>query len=314
MRVVLALLALAGCAELGVVGDGTSISVGRPSRGYLLDGKRLPDTGEGYTTREQWRARGNRYGTDELLDLITAVGRRLSAHTKGPRLVVADLSSNGGGEARRWHRSHQSGRDVDLIYFMRDAQGKPMEADAMRVFDALGRARDGSGITVDVPRTWALVKELVTAPEATVQWVFMYEPIAAKVLDYARSAGEPEKVIARARLAMKQPGDSAPHNDHLHIRVYCSARDRAFGCVDFGPRELLAERERDQAIDGDYPTQVARLVADAATAGVTEGVVAEAPTQAPGGTAATSVATAMTAPRDLTSLGRLLRMPLRRWR
>ena len=29
----------------------------------------------------------------------------------------------------------------------------------------------------------------------------------------------------------------------MHVRVYCSAADRAYGCVDIGPMELLAERE-----------------------------------------------------------------------
>ena len=43
---------LAGCAELGVVSDGTSLSVGKPSKGYLIDGVRLPDRGEGFLTRD----------------------------------------------------------------------------------------------------------------------------------------------------------------------------------------------------------------------------------------------------------------------
>lgn len=233
--------ALGGCIELGLIEDGTSISMGRPSGGYLVAGRRLPDKGEGYTTRETWRVRGNRYGTDELIDLLTAVGRQL-AKTPGEKLVVADLSMRGGGEARRWHRSHQSGRDVDLVYFMRDAQGTPMEADAMRVFDGNGLARDGSGITIDIPRTWQLVRSLITAREAYVQWVFMFQPIANKLLEHAVAIGEPEAVLARARLVMKQPGDSARHDDHIHVRVYCSERDRAYGCVDIGPMEPLAER------------------------------------------------------------------------
>src|SRR5262244_1797739 len=113
-----------------------------------------------------------------------------------------------------------------------------MEADAMRVFAGNGVARDGSGITIDIPKTWLLVKELVTAPEAAVQWVFMYEPIAARLIAHAEASGEPEELIARARQAMKQPGDSARHDDHMHVRVYCSQGDRAFGCVDSGPMEL----------------------------------------------------------------------------
>jgi penicillin-insensitive murein endopeptidase len=298
----LAIVSLGGCVELGMFTDGSSVSVGRPSRGFLLDGHRLPDHGEGFTTREPWTQRGNRYGTDELLDLITGVGRRL-ATSNGPRLVVADLSINGGGAARKWHHSHQSGRDVDFVFFMRDAQGQPMEADAMRVFDPQGRARDGSGITVDIPRTWLVVKELVSAHEATVQWVFIYEPIARKLLEHAIAISEPEALIARARLALKQPGDSAPHNDHMHVRVYCSAHDRAFGCVDVGPMELFAEREAERARAGDYASLVAALVGEAAHSGAAE-VVANV--ELPAGAPATEPA-AITAPRDLSTLGLMLR-------
>src|SRR5262245_39224514 len=88
--VVLALLA--GCAELGVVGDGTSISVGRPSNGRIIDGARIPSSGEGFFTREIWATRGQRYGTDELIDLLVAVSRRMVPVAGGTRLVVADLS------------------------------------------------------------------------------------------------------------------------------------------------------------------------------------------------------------------------------
>jgi penicillin-insensitive murein endopeptidase len=238
---------LAGCAELGVVSDGTTISVGKPSRGYLIEGVRLPDRGDGFVTREVWRARDNRFGTDELIDLLTGVAHRMHGQVRDVKLVVADLSGKGGGERSAFHRSHQSGRDADLLYYMRDASGQPFEPDGMHVFNAAARASDGSGLTVDVPRTWLLIRELVTAPEAPVQWVFMYEPLARRLLEHAQQIGEPEAVIARARKTLKQPGDSARHDDHLHVRVYCSAADRAYGCVDIGPMELLAERAAEPA-------------------------------------------------------------------
>ena len=245
-----AILLVAGCAELGVVSDGTSISVGRTNHGYLIQPARLPDAGEGFTTRAVWIARDNRYGTDEVIDLVTGVARRMEAHVHDVKLVVADLSPRGGGGSYLFHRSHQSGRDVDLLYYMRDAEGHPFEPDAMHQFDARGRARDGSGLVVDVPRTWELVKELVDAPEAPVQFIFMYEPIAQMLIDHAKKIGEPQDVIVRARLALRQPGDSARHDDHLHVRVYCSADDRAYGCVDVGPMQMLAMWSAGSAGDG----------------------------------------------------------------
>ncbi len=302
-----ALVLLAGCVELGLVTDGTSVSVGRPSNGYLVDAKRLPDRGEGFTTQAVWRARGNRYGTDELLDLITGVGRRMATQVTDVKLVVADLSSQGGGAARAWHHSHQSGRDADLVYYMRGADGKPFEADAMRVFDANAKAKDGSGITVDIPRTWLLVKALVTAPEARVQWVFMFEPIAAKLVEHATKIGEPEALVARARKTLKQPGDSARHDDHLHVRVYCSDRDRTYGCVDIGPMELYAERAAEEARDGALPAVVAALLGSAAHVGATAALSV---------TAGAPVGEASAATTDMRSLGQRLRVDasLKFWR
>lgn len=241
---------MAGCIELGVVTDGTSISVGKTSGGYLVDGKRLPDKGDGYLTREVWLARENRFGTDEMVELVTGVARRLAPQMKGARLVIGDMSSRHGGNGlanTAFHRSHQSGRDTDFVYPMRDADGKPFEADAMHAFDGRGRSHDKSDITLDIPRTWLLVKELVSAPEATVQFIFMYEPIAQLVLEHAAADGEPPQLIAKARRALRQPGDSARHDDHLHVRIYCSNADREFGCVDFGPMELYAEREAEHS-------------------------------------------------------------------
>jgi len=243
-------VAAAGCADLGVVSDGTSISVGKPNHGYLLDGARLPDEGEGYTTRDIWIKRDNRYGTDELIDLVTGVSRRMATHVKDVKIVIADLSARGGGGAYDFHRSHQSGRDADFLYYWRDADGKPMEPDAMRVFDARGRAKDGSGITMDVPRTWLLVKELLEAPEAPVQYIFIYEPLAKLLLDHAKAAGASDELLAKARRVLRQPGDSARHDDHMHVRVYCSPEDRAYGCVDIGPMDFDVAHAAGEPGDG----------------------------------------------------------------
>ena len=323
MRWLALVVMLAGCAELGVVSDGTSISVGKPSHGYLIDGVRLPDRGEGFITREVWRARGNRFGTDELIDLVTAVAHRMHARVHDVNLVVADLSGQGGGERAQFHRSHQSGRDVDLLYYMLDAGGKPFEPDAMHVFNAAARATDGTGITIDVPRTWMLVKELITAPEAPVQWVFMYEPIARRLLDYAARAGEPEALIARARKTLKQPGDSARHDDHLHVRVYCSPADKPYGCIDIGPMELLAERKAElspaeelrSALAASPPVSLPAGTAEPGAASLALSPAAMSPVGA-SPAAMSPAAAAISAPQGL---GRLLRtrtdrMYLRSWR
>jgi len=66
------------------------------------------------------------------------------------------------------------------------------------------------------------------------QYIFFYEPLTQMVLDYARSIGEPELVIERARALLRQPGDSLKHDDHMHVRIFCPASDIPYGCEDAG--------------------------------------------------------------------------------
>jgi penicillin-insensitive murein DD-endopeptidase len=223
----------AGCAELGVVGDGTTVSHGTANAGKLLDGVRLPDKGDGYAVYALWRQRGLRYGTNELIALVIEVAAQLRTPS-GPPLAVGDLSFAGGGGAIPHHKSHQSGRDVDLLLYMVDAKGRSFASTTMGIVGDDGQLADATGPRLDVARTWSLVKALMNARAAEVQHIFLYEPLIQLVLDFARQHAEPLSVVERARELMSQPAVNAPHNDHMHVRIYCSEVDALQGCVDFG--------------------------------------------------------------------------------
>lgn len=237
----LALLAatlLAACAPLGVVGDGSSVSGGQPNRGFLLDGHRLADEGDGFVSPTQWRLRGLRYGTDEMIGLLTGAARGIAKDNAPIRLAVADMSFPSGGPAYTHHRSHQSGRDADLLLYMLDGAGRPYASDQMTVLGDDGLATDGSGHRLDVARTWRLVRALITSPEHNVQYLFLNEPLIQLLLDYARSVDEPAWLLELARVALLEPS-GAPHPDHLHVRIFCSPRDVDVGCRELGNLALL---------------------------------------------------------------------------
>lgn len=266
----LAALALSqACVPLGVIGDGTTVSGGRANRGWLLDGRRFADEGEGFVTPAAWRARGLRYGTDELVGLLTTTARAIAQANAPMRLAVADLSHAGGGPASPHHRSHQSGRDVDLLLYLRDARGRATQLEEMRGLGEDGVARDGSGHSLDVERTWRLVRSLITSPVANVQHIFLYEPLSLLLLDHARALGEPDWLVELARRTLFEP-PGAPHDDHLHVRVYCSAADAAVGCTDFGNLELLAKVSRARVPAAAAPLRAA-LVATLRGAVATSG-------------------------------------------
>ncbi len=235
-------LALAsGCAELGVVGDGSTIAWGKGHDGAVIDGIRLPNEGDGYWVPPRWRARASLYGTDELVDMIVGVARRIEVRG-APRLGVGDLAPRGGGPSEH-HRSHQTGRDVDLLYFMRTARGEAFENTAMRHVGDDGYTADptdGPRERFDVALNWQVVRALVTAREAEVEVVFLYEPLIVRLLEHARAIGEPEALVALARSRLRQPTDSAKHDDHMHVRITCPRGGRAGGCVDARAHDELA--------------------------------------------------------------------------
>lgn len=255
VRVVLAvgLVACASaCAELGVVGDGTTVSWGPPNEGVLVDGARLPFEGDGFFVPPRWAARGTQFGTDELIDTIAHVGRAVSFAHPGSRVAVGDLSIDGGGRSKH-HRSHQTGRDVDLVLFAKDASGKPVESIEMRRFGATGKTIDGGEpLWFDAERTWTVVRALVEAPGPGVANVFLYAPLRDLVLDHARASGAPDSVIDLAGLMLAQPGDSAPHDDHMHVRIYCSTSDDT--CSDYAwrmPPKKQRKTAAEEAIAGE---------------------------------------------------------------
>lgn len=242
------LLALAACPRHGVIDDGTSISYGPSNRGKLMRPARLPTRGDGYWMPPRWAERGLRYGTDELIALLVHVGQRIERDLPGARMGVADLSPLRGGPSA-WHHSHQTGRDVDLLFFATDASGKPVELTSMPVFDASGLAALPTGapdnprtpadesvqaLRFDAARTWVLVRTLIQNQVAPVQYVFIADPLKQLLLDHARLSGEPEALVQQAGFLLTQPGDSLPHDDHMHVRILCAASDREHGCSDRG--------------------------------------------------------------------------------
>jgi penicillin-insensitive murein DD-endopeptidase len=238
----LVVLSLAGCAAVGGVNDGTSLSRGGSSEGALINAVRLPVKGDGYEIPRTWSARGLNWGTEELVSLVVRASRRVAKEAPGSTLYVADMSPRRGGPSA-WHRSHQSGRDADILFFAIDDKGNPAAPPAAMITygdDGCTPATDDAGnpiarVCIDVARNWALVRALVEDEGADVQYLFIYEPLKQMLLAYAAQQGEPEELVARAEALLHQPGDSLPHDDHLHVRIYCPAGDRALGCKDRGP-------------------------------------------------------------------------------
>ena len=118
-----------------------SKAVGKPWRGRLVRGVKLPSYGADWFTYD-WGTRSSpnriwrRYGHDRLVRmLLRVVGEYRLAHPEAPRVGIADLSRpRGGSFGRRFgglgHASHQNGLDVDVLYPRARRPGDPARASA----------------------------------------------------------------------------------------------------------------------------------------------------------------------------------------
>ncbi|MCA9669970.1 MAG: penicillin-insensitive murein endopeptidase [Myxococcales bacterium] len=141
MRIVAAaaLASLAACVGPGLLTDGTSVSVYTTSRGSLIDAAWLPPSGEGYVVPPRWKARDRSWGTDEMVGLIVRSARHVARRYRKSVVGIADISPREGGKTKE-HRSHRSGRDVDIIFYATDLRARPIAPLLMINYDSKGES------------------------------------------------------------------------------------------------------------------------------------------------------------------------------
>jgi len=166
-----------------------------------------------------------------LVGVLERVATSVSAKWPGSLLFVGDVSAAEGGDIPH-HVSHNSGRDVDIAFYMRGAGGRLRDGPDFLQIDLEGRSKDGG--TFDVLRNWALVEGLVRDPQVQVQWIFVAQHLRRMMLDYAATQQVDPTVLRRARRVLLQPRGAAPHGDHFHVRIYCSEHERLQGCLNNG--------------------------------------------------------------------------------
>jgi penicillin-insensitive murein endopeptidase len=189
-----------------------SLSIGEPDNGALLGGQQL-------SSGRLWRVRNAReaWATSETLSYLTAAIEAVEAELPGSvPLLVGDLSRRGGGPLNR-HRSHQSGRDVDLGWYLKGGEAS--------------RFRVASARNLDLPRCWALIRALVTLTD--VEHIFMDAAIQRLIFRHALGRGEDREWLMRV---FGSPGGrrgtivqhEPRHRDHLHVR-FRNPRAQAWG-------------------------------------------------------------------------------------
>lgn len=215
-----------------VVGNAAALrfgkSVGSPTEGHLLGGARLEDTP--YLHVLPHDVPGDvRWGLTPLVSMIEHGARVVQKKYPGSVLEVGHLSRAGGGDVGD-HASHESGRDADIAFYVKNNAEKQVFSDQMVRFKGDGTAPTWPGARFDDARNWALISSFVEDAAANVTHIFVSGPIRARLLAYAEKNGAAPAVRDRAAVLMMQPHGSLPHDDHFHVRIGCPSGQRE--CVE----------------------------------------------------------------------------------
>jgi penicillin-insensitive murein endopeptidase len=203
-------------------------SVGSPTEGHLLGGSHLEETA--YLRVEPSDSAGDvRWGLEPLVTMIDRAARQVRRQYPDAITSVGHLSREGGGEIDS-HRSHESGRDADIGFFVRSASGRQLLPKHFVQFRGDGTSAAWPGAYFDDAKNWMLVQAMVTDPEAHVTHLFIAAPLRARLLAYAERIGAPANVRMRAAEVLQQPHGALPHDDHFHVRIGCPSHMTA--CVE----------------------------------------------------------------------------------
>ncbi|MBW2453301.1 MAG: penicillin-insensitive murein endopeptidase [Deltaproteobacteria bacterium] len=182
-----------------------AMSLGRPNAGAVINAVQMP-AGDHWELVTPWRA----WATPETVAFLIAAIERVNAeYSPTHPLYIGHLSREHGGPLRP-HRSHQSGRDVDTSYYYRMDRNP-------------GWYQRGSAHTLDLARTWALVRALVT--ETDVEYLFIDRSIQRLLKKHALKVGEDRGWLDRIfQIGSREPEPiirhAWGHATHIHVRFH----------------------------------------------------------------------------------------------
>lgn len=178
-----------------------TISIGFTDSGRMINAEQFPE-GAAWTVVSPPHA----WAVREVIEFVTAAIEAVAAeHPDSPRLRVNHLSSKDGGHLRP-HKSHQSGRDVDLALYYRG--------------DIPPGWRGKRENVIDPARNWSLIRALVTLTD--VQVILLDKRLQKVIYDHALAAGEDREWLdslfsIRGGRAVQH---AKRHYDHYHVRFY----------------------------------------------------------------------------------------------
>jgi murein endopeptidase len=181
-------------------------SVGRPARGRLRAGIQLPESDLYTRGHERWLWASSH----TLRNLLTAIGEfRYSSGYEG-ELIIGSMSRRRGGRFPP-HRSHQSGRDVDI---------------RLPLLPGVPSNFSPNADEIDWAAAWELVRHLVATEEVEV--IFLEGPLQRRLYQAALWEGAVAEELRPIIAWPNRQGNekaivrhSRGHDGHIHVRFRC---------------------------------------------------------------------------------------------
>lgn len=209
-----------------MISNQSGASVGAPNAGSLIDGEHL-DENDRIRVVPAFAGRDTRWGVPSLVRGLDRAARTVARRFPDAMLSVGDMSRRRGGEVGH-HKSHQSGRDADVAFYMTDREGSPLYHHRMVPFRGDGTSPMLPAARFDDARNWSLIEALLNDPEAQLQKVFVAAPLRQRLLREAERRAVPLAVRLRAAEVLVQPRTGVVHDDHFHIRIGCPPGQEQF--------------------------------------------------------------------------------------
>jgi murein endopeptidase len=185
-------------------------SVGAPNRGKLINGMPIPE-GEHWRLRSmRRRAYGSELTVNALVSAFNAYGERFPG---APKIRVGELAQRKGGKISP-HRSHRSGRDVDLGYI------------ALGEDDGDVRWQLMNASNLDVEKNWYLIHEMIKSGD--VESIFISSRLQPLLYAEAKRHLTEEELSGLFQYPRSAPGSKdavirhwSGHRNHMHVRFRC---------------------------------------------------------------------------------------------
>jgi penicillin-insensitive murein DD-endopeptidase len=190
-------------------------SIGAPNDGKLAGAIRLRGS---RVLRQPDGARS--WGLPTLVRLVQSAAAKVARKHKGSVMLVGDLSGRTGGPIDG-REGHQSGREVDIAFYVTNSHGKAVNVRHFVAMDGSGKGRELTWATFDEARNWLVVEALVSAEKADVQHIYVSSALKARLLAYASRGHATKDVIARASSLLTRAGEGESRDDHFHVRIAC---------------------------------------------------------------------------------------------